>query len=275
MSLTFDHPHLETGDQPAALTGWEVEGFSRTNNDHGRVYVRDNGGLIEASRSRTFGATDLVATGPDVLADNVLTLNPVNASGLTIRAYRHSGVIGSVVSPAANALTVWFFLANEADLVRKDNQLMSMLLRGEVDFLDPMYDTMREFLTRMSALFPPPPTIGSPNAFVPGPIEGNFQGKQEWYGQFFWGVNARGEFEIVGLQNPGDYHLWFVNQCLAKIYARKARTGDANDPIYSRQVAFQREADRLWALTKPWVDVDRNHVGDRQPKVRNIRLSRG
>lgn len=276
MSLTFDHPHLETGDPDGALSGWEVDGFSFNNNDSGRVYIRDNTGTIEASRTRQFLAGDLVATGPDVAANSILVLAPVNNSGLTIRAARSDGAIGPSGSiPPAIPLTVWFFLANESDLRRKDNQLGPMLLRGEVNFLDPMRDTMREFLTRMSAVYPPPPSIGYPNDFIQTPVESGPFGKPEWHAQFFWGVNTRGEFEIVGLQNPGDFKLWFLNQCLALIYARKARTGDATDPIYSRQVGFQMEANRLWKLTKPWVDVDRNQIGDRQPKVRNIRLSRG
>jgi len=276
MSLTFDHPHVETGDVNGSLSCWEVEGFSFENNDHGRVYIRNNAGAIEASRTRQFGALDLVASGPDVAQNAILVLSPVNNSGLTVRASRGSGAIGqSGATPPALPLTVWFFLANESDLRRKDNQLGSMLLRGEVDFLEPMRDTMREFITRMASVYPPPPNIGYPNEFVPGSIEHGSTGKPEWYAQFFWTVSAIGDFEITGLQNPGDYRLWFLNQCLALIYARKARTGDENDPIFSRQFALQVEADRQWNLVKPWVDVDRNQIGDRQPKIRNVRLTRG
>ncbi len=276
MSLTFDHPHIETGDVHGAFSCWEVEGLNHNNNDHGRLYFRLNAGLVEASRSRQFGASDLMANGPDVPPNTVLTLNALNGSGLTIRAFRGSGTVTDATTvPPAIPLTVWFFLANEADLLRKDNQLKSMLIRGEVDFLEPMRDTMREFLTRMGSVYPPPPTVGYPNDYQPTPVETNQQGKAEWYAQFFWSVNARGEFEVTGLQNPGDYRQWFLNQCLALIYSRKARIGDGTDPVYSRQVAFQVEANRLWTLVKPWVDVDRNQVADRQPKTRNVRLSRG
>ena len=139
MSLTFDHPHIETGDSGAALSCWEVDGFGLNNNDKGRVYVRDNAGTIEASKTVTFAAGDLVASGPDVAADTTLVLSPVNSSGMTIRAYRTSG---EITSSAMAPITVWFFLANESDLRRKDNQLSSMLLRGEVDFLEPMRDTI-------------------------------------------------------------------------------------------------------------------------------------
>ena len=276
MSLSFDHPHVETGDATGSLTCWEVEGFSTSNNDHGRIYIRDNSGTIEASKTRAFSAGDLVASGSDVAPDATLVLSPVNSSGMTVRARRGSGAIGSGTTvPPGNPLTVWFFFANEGDLRRKDNQLNGMLLRGEVDFLEPMRDTMREFLTRMSAIYPPSPTIAFPNDFVPSSVEVGQRGMPEWYAQFFWTISAIGDFEITGLQNPGDYRLWFLNQCLAVIYGRKARTGDTSDPIYSRQIAFQMEASRLWKLTKPWVDVDRNQVADRQPKVRNIRLRRG
>ena len=274
MSLPFDHPHLETGDVNGALSDWEVDGFGLNNNDHGRVYIRKLAGNVEASKTRLFAAPDLVASGPDVPADATLVLTPQNNSGLTIRARRASGEIGpAALTPPANPLTVWLFFANEADLRRKDNQLGSMLLRGEVDFLEPMRDTMREFLLRMSAIYPPPPTVGFPNDFVPSPIEAGRQGMPEWYAQFFWSLSALGTFEITGLQNPGDYRLWFVNQCLATIYARKVRGED--DPMFARQLAFQDEADRLFTLTRPWVDVDRDQVADRQPKIRNVRLSRG
>ena len=268
MSLVYDHPHLETGDVGSVLSSWEVEGFSISNNDHGRVYVRDNAGTIEASKTRAFAALDLVASGPDVASGATLVLSPANGSGMTIRALRSDGSIGS-------SIVVWFFLANEGDLRRKDNQLGAMLLRGEVDFLEPMCDTMREFLARMASIYPPAPVVGYPNDLVKSSIETGTRGSPEWYAQFFWSVNTLGEFEITGLQNPGDYRIWFLNQCLALIYSRKARTGDTSDPIFSRQIAFQLEADRLWNMAKPWVDVDRNLVADRQPKVRNVRLRRG
>lgn len=274
MSLPFDNPHLETGDVGGALSDWRVVGATRTNTDAGKVYVRDSSGTIEAAIDRSFAA--VVASGPDVAEGATLVLSPVGSSGITITAARSSGVIGpSSPTPPANPLTVWFYLAGEEEVERQDNQLRSMLLRGEVDWRQPMEETMREFYLRMAAIYPPPPIVGYPNDLVPSVIENARTGSPEWYSQFFWSVSRDGHFEITGLQNPGDYRVWFVHQCLAKIYARKARIGDAADPIYSRQVAFQREADRLWSLTRPWVDVDRNQVPDRQPKVRSVRLTRG
>ncbi len=272
MSLPFDHPHLETGDKDHAFSCWEVEGLSLNNNDHGRVYIDSNAGTIRAAKDRSF--VNVVASGPDVGVGVQLVLAPQNNSGLTIRAVRGEGAVAASIPPAS-PMTVWFFLANEADLRQKDNQLKTMLLRNEVNFLIPMRDTMQEFMTRMAAIYPPSPSIGHPNDLVQSQTEAGRNGSPEWYAQFFWSLSARGDFEVTGLQNPGDYRLWFLNQCLAMIYARKARTGDMSDPIYSRQVGFQFEADRLWQIVKPWVDVDRNQVGDRVPKVRNVRLRRG
>jgi hypothetical protein len=270
VSLTFDHPHVETGDSGAALSGWEVTGFGFENNDHGRVYVRLNGATVEASKNRAF--TSLVATGPDVAADTQLVLAPSGPTGLGLTAHRTSGQIPAV---GATPITVWLFLANETDLRRKDNQLSTMLLRGEVDFLHPLLETMQEFLTRMAAIYPPAPTTGYPNDLIPNPLENARNGSPEWYAQFFWSLNYLGEFEITGLQNPGDYRLWFVNQCLATIYGRKARTGDESDPLFTRQFSFQVEADRLWSITKPWVTLSKDNTADRQPKIRNVRLRRG
>ena len=78
--------------------------------------------------------------------------------------------------------------------------------------------------------------------------------------------------DVVGVVSPAERMA-----SLRKLAETAARADAVTKQRAAAEVthAFQTEADRLWNLVRPWVDVDRNHVGDRQPKIRNIRLSRG
>jgi len=134
---------------------------------------------------------------------------------------------------------------------------------------------MREFNTRMAATFPPPVGIGDPLSWAPSGQEQGNRGLPDASAEYFWSLNRWGEWEITGLQNPGDYREWAIQQTLARVYYRKARAGDAEDPWWSRYLVAQDDADRLWGMIRPSVDVDQDGLPDRAPVVRSTRIRRG
>lgn len=270
MGLNMDNPHVETGDKTDALQDWRVRGATAENTDRGRLYVRKSGNDLQLFSD--FDATQLVAQGVDATNADV-TLSPQNASGLTVTVYRGDGVIGD--GTASPYVTLYVWLCSELDLRENTDDLGGLLLKNEVDFSVPLKQTMREFLTRLSSKYPPPPGVGHPLRWAPSSVEQGSKGEQEWTAQFFWSLNRRGQFELTGLQNPGDYREWAIQQTLAKCFFRKARAHSEQDPWWTRHLAAQAVADRLWRTVKPWVDVDKDSFPDRIPVVRSLRVRRG
>ena len=270
MGLNFDNPVIERGDSGAALSDWRFAGVvTDSNTDRGRLFCRLEAGNLELAVDRGF--VTIVASGPDPAADGDAVLAPVGGSGLTATVYRT--VSGDI--SAGQVIILYVYLCDEQDLRESDELVTGLLIANEVRFDVLLRKTMREFLTRMGSIFPPPPSIGHPLRWEPPVVEHGSRGDQPWMAQFFWGLNYKGSWEVVGLQNPDDYREWAIQQTLAFGYERKARAGDASDPMFSRFVSKQRQADVLFATIKPWVDVDRDLLPDRQPKIRSQRIRRG
>lgn len=266
MSLGFDFPYARTGDPSNALSDWRLNGVGEANTDRGRLYLKLDGSTLELYRDRDLGAGDLVASGPDASPGSRVTFTAQGSSGLSGDAYRQSGDVANLV--------LWVWLCSDRDLREFDNRVEGMLVSGQTDFALQLRATMREFLTRLASKFPPAHSVGDPNLITPGGEPGR-SGEPELYGYDFWTLNNRGAFELTGLQNPGDYRAWAVQQTLAEVYHGQANAGDATDAVFTRGLALQRQADRLWMLVRPWVDIDRNLTPERMPKTRSIRLRRG
>jgi len=270
MGLNFDNPHVEVGDRGFVFSDWRFVGVQTDRNtDRGRLYVNLNGATLELHKSRGLG--DLVASGPDA-SDADVVLSPANGSGLTATVYRSAGAVGDGV--AGPIVTVFVYLCDEQDLRAREQHVDGLLIEGERDFNNVLTQTMREFFTRFAGIFPPPPGAGHPLRWSPSIVEQGSRGEPEYTSQFFWGLNRRGAWEIVGLQNPDDYREWAIQQTLSFAYDRTAR-GGSSDPVFERAMAKQAMADRLFERIKPWVDVDHDRTPDRQPKVRSLRIRRG
>ena len=272
MGMNLDNPHVETGDKNGACEDWRLRGATAENTDRGRLYVRSTGTLLQLFKAFGAGAGDLVAQGAEAV-DADVALAEQNSSGLSGTVYRTSGIVGDGVNSPFATLYVW--LCSELDLREQADDLGGLLLKNETDFSVPLKQTMREFVTRFSAKFPPPPSVGAPLRWQPSAVEQGNKGEQEYNAQFFYSLNRKGQWEITGLQNPDDYREWAIQQTLAKLYYRKVRSADPADPWWTRYLVAQEQADRLWTLIKAWVDLDQDGFPDREPKIRSIRVRRG
>lgn len=261
--MNVDNPHIETGDSTGALQDWRVRGATAENTDRGRLYVDKDSGNLRAFKD--YGVT-LVAQGPDV-ANGDAVLVAQNGSGLEVTVYRNAANVVPV--------TLYVWLCSEQDLRENADDLQGLLLSNETDFGVCLKQSMREFLARFSAKWPPPPSHGAPLRWSPSYLEAGSHGDQEIYASDYWSLNRRGQWEITGLQNPDDYREWGIQQTLAKIYHRRARTHDESDPWFSRFISSQREANRLWKTIKANVDSNRDGIPERATKTRSVRIRRG
>jgi len=267
VALATDHPVVETGDTHNEFEGWVLEGVSDTNSDRGRYYVVADAASVQLYRERYRQAPDLVAQGAGA-PGGFTQLTEVNGSGLSGRVYRNEG-------QPTNVVTVYYWLCNGQDLREFDDEAESMLIEGEVDFNVPLRECMRQFLIMLASIHPPPPGISPPLRFVATEIEDGREGTPEWVSQFFWTLTGTGDWELTGLQNATDYRSWAIYKTLEILYDRRARAGDTSDPVYTRARFFEQKAKELWYSIRPWVDIDRDQLPDRQPKIRSHRLRRG
>lgn len=279
MGLNLDHPHVKTGDPGGALIDWRFDGATDENTSRGRLYVAQGlvvPGEVELYRDRDLGPADLVAAGPDAaVIPGFVVLTERNGSGLSATIYRTSGTINGTGTPERPGMEIRVWLCSEEDLRENEDALDGLFISGEVRANVALRKTVREFLTRMAADYPPPPCSVNPILYTSPIVEGGRRGAVEWTAECFWTLNQRGQWELTGLQNPEDYREWAINQTLAFLYYRKSRAGNPNDPWFSRWQATTMEADRQWSLVKPWLDWDRDTQPDRQPRVRNVRVRRG
>lgn len=267
MGIAADFPHAETGDQDQEFSDWDLRGVNDENSSRGRLYVESSATTVELYRDRAKAAGDLMAVataGAGVTAVFV----PQNNSLLSGSVYRSGGHVTS-------AVVIYAGLCSEQDLREFDDRLDGMLLEGEVDFGFPIREATRQFLIMFASIYPPPPGISSPLRFVADLLEPGRKGSPEWSSQYYWSLTRSGVWELTGLQNVSDYRSWAIYKTLAIIYERKARAGDASDPVFSRAVWFAGKAEALFYSTRPWVDVDGDNLPDRQTKTRSPRIRRG
>ena len=165
MALDFDNPYVLKGDRFAQLRAWRVESFSDKNTDRGRVYPRvtfaDPTYTVELYKHPDLGAADLVASGSGSSSTRI-SLTAMNDSEFgPSSVFLDNG-------QSANGRVLFLALATQLDLEERDNRLRGLLLEDEVDFSVIMKATSREFLTLMSARFPPSVSLGSPLRFMGG-----------------------------------------------------------------------------------------------------------
>ena len=264
MGISLENPHVRTGDANGAIEDVRAQGASAENTRNGRLFLRKNGANLEAHRDRGF--TSLVAQGVDATEADVV-LAEQGGSGLTLTVFRTTADFGAMV--------IYIWLCSEEDLRQNADQVSGLQLAGETSLEVPLRQMMREFVTRIAGTFPPPPGIARENAYVGSPVEAGNRGSVSTYSQWLWSLNRFGEWELVGLQNPGDYLEWAIQQALAKAYYRKIRVADESDPFWTKFAAAQDEGDRLWRLVKPMVDIDQDSLPDRTLKTSSLRIRRG
>jgi hypothetical protein len=132
--------YVTTHDDPdAALTNWVIDGATRANTDHGRVYAKVG---ADVSLYRDAACTQLVASGA---LDGLVTLAEENDSGLS----------GSVrlASTAPLIATLDVFHADDDDLRALQTDIDKFLVNGQFayrpGFADPLARAKRLVDSRM------------------------------------------------------------------------------------------------------------------------------
>lgn len=271
MSLPLDHPFVEVGDALAQFTGWRVSGLTDRNSSRGRLYpsADPSGADVQLSVYRDRERTELVAQGTGAVQGRV-TATEANSSGLEVSAIISENTQSSVVGLFAS-------LATFDDLRARDDRLREFLLRDppEADFREVELATLRQFYLRIQADFPPPVGVGDPLAF-PGTasiVEQGRRGIPEVYAYYLWSLNTEGDWELVGLENPGDFREWAILHSLAVIWERRARSRE--DPVLERAMLYHEQARSAWSLVPVLVDVDLDSLPERPVKRRTRYLERG
>lgn len=270
MSLVVDHPHVTIRDLNASLQAFRVvSGLSDANSDRGRVFVEiEGGGGSIIVFSDKFGGTGVAEkTGFIVSEGPRHDLDETDSSGLTMSVLGKNDI-------ASEAIVVYLTLAGNQDLVDHDDRIGHLLLEAdasigqtaETDFYKVLFQTSGEFYRRMKERYPPPVRTADPLRY-PGTasqVEAGRKGLADIASADLWLLNDEGDWELTGLQNPGDWRQWAVYETLARIWRRKGRSGE--DAVITRSDQYQALAEIEFDRILPEVDVDRDSLPERQVK---------
>lgn len=273
--LTFDHPIVETGDASATLEAWRFAGVTDRNTLRGRLFVKATPSgaslLVELFRDKGMTGPVRVAFGTGAVG-----------ARLDLTADNTSRLVASVWVRAGNAIAraiLFVQLASVLDVQERDDRIANLLASDppEVNFGVLCLAVSRDFLTRIAERFPPAARVGRGLAMPGGsPLQdgGRHGNPTDDTSAAFWTLNAEQEWELTGLQNPGDYREWAILQTLALIWERKAQAveGDAFTQRADRYRALAAEA---WARVVPWASIANDGVPDRPVTTGSMTIRRG
>lgn len=275
MSIPRLHPVVEVGDTGALYSAWRVTGMNDRNSGRGVLYASfssDPGGVL-LQVYRDFERAELVASGAGAVGGRVVA-SPV-LIGTTLSGLTVSVVVTS--DAATSTVVLWVQLASEEDLreAEDDAQVFRLNDPPEVSFAKVAKRTMAQFYLLMASHYPQPQRMVDPlsyNGIESGQVSGK-SGLPDRDSQDMWTLNSEGDWELTGLQNPGDYKEWAIAWSLWLLWKRKA--GSADDPVYGRALGYKDEAGEQWALVRPQVDSDRDGTPSRQIRRRTPTIRRG
>lgn len=272
MSLTLEHPIVEMGDSANQVQAWRFSGIDDSNTNRGRVYVSlaDSSGSLAVTVYSDYERTAEVASGTGALGSRI-TLTASGGSGLTGSVYALNA------TTANTAITLYVALASFTDLKERCDRLTELLLEApaETEFEVIRLATLKNFLLKLQDVFPTPSLVGGPLRF-PGSqslVEQGSLGQVEQSAYFLWSLNEANDWELTGLQNPGDYREWAILDGLARIWARVMRSQDGSEAALSAY--YERQAEKAWKLVRPHVDTDLDGDPDRPVRTRSVRFRRG
>lgn len=273
--LTFDHPVVEVGDPSAALEAWRFAGITDQNTDRGRIFVRSTPSgasmLVELFRDREMQAGDRVAfaTGP---VGARLTLAADNTSRLTASVYVRAGA-------TVTSALLFVQLASVLDVRERDDRIGNLMAEdpAELDFRVLCLAVSRDFLTRIAERYPPAARTGRGLAMPGGsPLQdgARYGNPTDDASAAFWTLNRENEWELTGLQNPGDYREWAILATLALIWERKAQAVEG-DAYTQRADRYRGLAAEAWARVIPWASMANDGAPDRPVTTGSMTIRRG
>lgn len=275
MSLDLDNPVVEIGDQAGQLEAWRFAGVSDANTYRGRLYpeVAPVGAqaTVTLHRDRDRGGSQIVAQGTSAALPGRVSLAAVGSSGLTASVYCRSNA-------ATTGLTLWLWLASTQDLQEREDALLDWGLNTqpeEATLAAIHRATMRGFLLRLRDEYPTPSRAESLQRY-PGTspwVDPGRRGAVPVEVYYMWGLNVENNWELVGLQNPGDWREWAICHALSLVWRRRSRGAD--DPLEAKAEGYDRLAREEWSRVRAQIDTDYDATPDRPARTRSIRLGRG
>lgn len=270
MSLPIDFPFVSVGDGNPVAEAWRMDGFDDENTDRGRLYVT----TVAVGATLRF---DLFSDRDEL---NLVAQGAATAGArATLAEQNNSGLSGSVwcLTVQADSLTLFVALATDKDIERRDDRIGGLLGESpaELNFSDVWDLTMREFYLRIQADYPPPAFVSDPLRF-PGTGQVQTAGRRglpDVDAIYLWHLNSEGDWELKGLDNPGDWRTWATLYSLHLIWDRKARSGD--DELLARADRYLQDADRSWAMVPVLIDADGDRVPERAVRIRSMYIERG
>ena len=122
----------------------------------------------------------------------------------------------------------------------------------------------------------PVPTRSTPSDTFPGTgllVEAGRDGEVPDDAYALWALNVEGEYELVGLENPGDYRRWATSMTLHLLW--DSRSVDDEDPSGRRAMSHLRKASRRWKAVTPLVDSDRDNLPEHGIRTSSLSIGRG
>jgi hypothetical protein len=170
---------------------------------------------------------------------------------------------------------LWVQLATQDDILEREDDARAFLLGDppEANFDVVARATMRQFYLAMQADFPPPQEFSGPLEFYGREQVAGRRGLPDADAVDMWNLNDEGDWELVGVQNAGDWKEWAILWSLHLLWRRKA--GSAEDPLLARSEGYRLDAERAWKMVRVQVDRDYDALPDRQLNIRTPRLRRG
>lgn len=282
MSLPLDHPVVETGDGSGFFQAWRVERPSDENTNRGRLYAE---AAQEADPSSTTGGTQIRVRLYRDVERTILVAQGTGQRGtrIALQAEADYDIEASVhvsltaILPASGKVVVFVAFAGVRDIEGAEDHLGAMRLQEptEVDFDSIRLRVMQRFYVLMQSVFPPPVAMQGPLDFAdasPIQLRGSM-GLPDITAVDLWSMNNEGDWELTGLENPGDYRLWFVAAALEDIWRRRA--GSGADPAFQKAVYYEQRAMELFKQVLPNVDIDRDGLPERPVRRRTGTLRRG
>lgn len=206
-----------------------------------------------------------------------------SGSRVQLRERGASTIQGSVwLSSAATGAIVQLYvsLASAKDTRGREDRLDEFKDEdpNEVsDFEDIQRSVLRAFYLRLFAIYPPESLQGNPLSFAP-----EYEIQQAGiFGQVdpssirLWTLNVENDYELTGLQNPGDYREWAVTMFQRFAWERRIRGGELDEAQQRVNVLLTQEA-LAFKGVRPMIDCTQTGRPDRiAEKTGALRFRRG
>lgn len=271
--LSLDFPVIESGDR-GTLDAWRLTGFEDRNTDRGRVWITTTvaGGVRTVTGYRDEAKTLQVFTGSGVAG-----------ARMTLTASGGSGLGGSVycieASTPLSTIAVQLLLATYQDIAEAEDELEALRPKGQppisTNFADIGRRVMRQFITDLARIYPPPRTVSDGLAY-PGGMSAQPPGRKgqpDEVAAYIWSRASDRRFEVIGI-DPRPYREWAVRYSLHLIWAK--RSGGGDDPKLLKAEWWGRKAAEVSVdEMAPYVDVDSDDEPDAPAETTEVRFRRG